>query len=264
MVNAIFWHLTGFYIFDTLFENQKFCHQYFMNPNSFPFKLKLVFIVVSLALVGLKSIAQESKVTSDLGLWTEIKLEKEFLKDFKFALSQHLRLHENITGFDNYIAEAGLLYTINKNFELGANGRYTRNKKYNGLLENNYRYDFDFRFEAKLSQRLKLFNRLRYQKEFYGSGVFYEEINYYETAFRNKLKIRWNLNDIHRFYGAGEIFRITKKSREPYFNQFRFWLGDDLDSSLGKFDLAFGIEHQLNNENPYTYYIFKIQYEIEL
>lgn len=235
-----------------------------MIANPFSFQLKQIFIVILLVIIGLNTNAQQTKVISDLSLWTEIKLEKEFLKDFKFSVSQHLRLNENVSKFDNYIAEAGLLYSINKNFEISTNGRYTRNKKYSGLLENNYRYDFDFRYEAKLSSRIKLFNRLRYQKEFYRSGVFYEEINYYEIAFRNKLKLRWKFNDRHRFYGSGEIFRLAKKSREAYFDQFRVWVGDDMNSSIGKFDLAFGVEHQLNNANPYTQYIFKIQYEITL
>ena len=176
-----------------------------MNPKLFSIKLNQKIIVLILLLIGLNSSGQENKVVSDLGLWTEIKLEKKFLKDFRFNVSQHLRLNNNITDFDDYISEIGLVYNINKNFAIGANGRYTRNKKYSGLVENDYRYDLDFRYERKLSKRLKLFYRLRYQKEFYGSGVFYEEINYYESEVRNRIKLRWKLNETSVLWFGGDI-----------------------------------------------------------
>ena len=253
-----------FYIFGLLFKTKTIFRTILMDPKLLSFKLNQKFIAIILLFIGLNTSGQENKVVSDLGLWTEIKLEKKFLGDFRFNVSQHLRLNNNITDFDNYISEIGLIYNINKNCAIGVNGRYTRNKKYSGLVENNYRYDLDFRYERKLSERLKLFYRLRYQKEFYGSGVFYEEVNYYESEVRNRVKLRWKLNEIHRFYGSGEIFRLTKKSREPYFNQYRLWFGDDIISTVGGIDLAFGLEHQLNNSNPYTFYIFKIKYEFEL
>jgi hypothetical protein len=235
-----------------------------MNPELSSMKLSQTFILLLTLFIGLNVSGQEQKVVSDLGLWTEIKLEKKFLKDFRFNISQHLRLNNNITEFDDYISEIGLIYNINKNFAIGSNGRYSRNKKYSGLVQNDYRYDLDFRYERKLSERLKFYYRLRYQKKFYGSGVFYREVNYYESEVRNRLKLRWELNEKHRFYGSGEIFRLTKKSREPYFNQYRLWVGDDIISTIGGIDFAFGIEHQLNNSNPYTFYIFKIKYELEL
>ncbi|HKJ80006.1 MAG TPA: DUF2490 domain-containing protein [Prolixibacteraceae bacterium] len=184
--------------------------------------------------------AQETKIVSDLCLWTEIKAEKE-LSDFSFSVSQHLRFHKNITGFDDYISEAAVEYSINKNFEIGVAGRYTRNNHYNEIAENDYRYDLFFQFDKKISERIKFYSRLKYQKEFYGSGVFNRFLHYYETTYRYRAKIGWEKSDGHRFYTSAEIFRLTKKLREPFWDKYRLWLGDDLSSEIGDFDLAFGL-----------------------
>jgi len=227
-----------------------------------PYKKSI--IICLLFLFSGYGFSQETKVVHDLGLWTEIKIEKKIIKNLWASTSQHLRLNRNISGFDDFISEIGLLYEINKHFSIGTNGRYTRNKKYDGLIENDYRYDFDFRYKTELNEKLKFYYRFRYQKEFYGSGVFYKGVNYYESAIRNRIKFRWKYSNTHRFYSTAEIFRLTKKSRDPFFDKYRIFFGDDISTHLGEFEVAFGAEHQLNSNNPYTYFILKIEYTLQL
>jgi len=226
--------------------------------------LKYFFIFAVFLSFWFSSSGQEQKVVRDLGLWTEIKLEKEIVNDFRFAFSQHLRLHKNMTGFDDYISEATMEYKINSNFDIGAAGRYTRNNHFDDLAENDYRYDLYFSYDANIREKLKIFARAKYQKEFYGSGVFNEFLHYFETTYRYRLKLEFEKNEKHAFYASGEIFRLTKKSREPFWDKYRIWLGDEIAAGFGDIDLSWGIERELNTMNPYTYFILKINYTIEL
>jgi hypothetical protein len=200
----------------------------------------------------------------DLGLWTEIRLKNAILKDFEVYVSQHLRLHKNMTGFDDYISEVGLDYKINKNFDIGTAGRYTRNNHFDDLAENDYRYELFFSYDTDLNQKLKIFGQAKYQKEFYRSAVFNEFLNYFESTYRYRLKMEWEKNERHTLFASAEIFRLTKKSREPFYDKYRIWLGDEISSEFGDFDLAWGFEHELNAINPYNYFILKLNYTIEL
>jgi hypothetical protein len=235
-----------------------------MNISHLRQQLKYCFGIATLIFISALCYGQEQKTVRDLGLWAEIKIEKEIFKDFQFSVSQHLRLHKNISAFDDYIAEAALEYKINKNFDIGTAGRYTRNNHFDKLAENDYRYDFYLSYDTDLTQKLKLFGRLKYQKEFYKSGVFNEFLNYFETTFRYRLKIEYATNENHTFYASSEMFRLTKKSREPFWDKYRMWIGDELTPSFGDIDLSCGIEHELNALHPYTYFILKMVYTIEL
>lgn len=88
----------------------------------------LIFVFLVMVFVNCHKplLAQQYKVISDLGLWTERKITKFFLKDFSLGASQQFRLNEDFSEPDDLISEIGVGYKINKNFSLGANGRYTK------------------------------------------------------------------------------------------------------------------------------------------
>ena len=72
---------------------------------------------------------QETKVVSDLGLWTGVEVEKTVKKDWAFSLKQELRLKTNMSEMNNYFTQAGVRYRINRNFSLEAKYRFTRDRK---------------------------------------------------------------------------------------------------------------------------------------
>lgn len=234
-----------------------------MKPKNVKLKYQVNLLLFFLIFVVHNLQAQETKVTRDLELWTELTIKKEIFKKVEISTSQHLRFFENAGALDDYIAELGVLHLINKNFAIGANGRYTKDNKHNGLSEDKYRYDFDFRYDTNLSNNLKFYYRLKYQKEFYNSSVFNKFLNYYETTFRHRGKVAWKKNDKHRFYSSIEIFRLTKKSRDPYYSKYRFFLGDNFSAKVGDIDFSVGIARQLSSENPYNCFICKLKYEFE-
>jgi hypothetical protein len=223
-----------------------------------------VGFVIYLLFACISVFAQEQKVVRDLTLWTEIKLTKSIVRDLQFSVSQHFRFNHNISGFEDYIAEAELEYSINKNFSIGTNGRFTKNEHYDQTIDNEYRYDLYFGYDTKILPKVKIFYRLKYQRGFYGSGVFNDYLNYNETTYRNRLKLGWEVHDHHRLYTSAEVFRLRKQSRDSYFSKYRVFLGDDIPTRIGVFDAAFGMEQQLHNLHPLTCYIFKIAYQFTL
>lgn len=227
-------------------------------------KIKYLLVITIFTFFVRYSTAQEFKVTSDLGLWTEITLSKEILNDFTLSTNQHLRLNRNFKNLDDWITEIGLEYKIDKNFALGADARYNKNYHYNEPAQNDYRYNFDLNYDGRIATNFKIYYRIRYQKEFYGNSVFNEYLDYFESTFRHQFKLKFDKNDRSKIYGSAEIFRQTKKAGKATFNKYRVWIGDEITLFSEVLNLAFGYEHQLNNANPYTYYLVRIKYEISL
>lgn len=238
-----------------------------MNPNytsKTTLQLKIILIAGIFILTIKFANAQEFKVTSDLGLWTEITLSKQILNDFTISTTQQLRLFRDFKSLDDWITDIGLEYKIDKNFAIGTNGRFNKNYHYNEPVQNDYRYNFDLKYDGKIAPKFKVYYRIRYQKEFYGNSVFNEFLNYYESTFRHRVKFVWENKSGFEIYSSAEIFRRTKKSSDAEFNKYRFWIGGEKSLKSSAIDVAFGFEHQLNNSNPYTYYLIKVKYDIEL
>lgn len=228
-------------------------------------KLKSFVALVIFSLCTSVSVhSQEQKPVRDIAMWTEVKLKKDIFRDLQFSVGQHFRFNKNISNFEDYIADAELKYSINKNFSIGSNGRYTRNKHYNQNIENNYRYDLNFEYDAKIRHNLKFYYRLKYKKEYYRSSVFNEYLNYKEISYRNRVKLGLAFNENHRLYSSAEIFRLNKPSRDPFFSKYRLLIGEDISTPVGEFDMAFGFEHQLHSAHPLTCYLFRLAYQFTL
>ena len=124
-------------------------------------RITLLLLILNMALPLL---AQETKVVSDLHLWTGVELEKNFAKDWTVSLGEEVRFKHDISELNNYFTELGIRYRINKNFALQGNYRFTRDRKQDQSYENLSRYNFDLRYKGKLDF-LTIKYRLRYQKE---------------------------------------------------------------------------------------------------
>lgn len=230
---------------------------YVFQKRSFCFIAAYLFAVIS-------ALGQEQRVVRDLGLWSELKLNKEVINDFELSLGQHLRFNKNISSFDDYIFDLELEYSINKSFAVGAVGRYERNRHYDETVENDYRYDLFFKFDTKINEKAKFYYRLKYQKKFYDSAVFNEFLNYYESTYRNRIKLGYQGFKNHQQYISAEIFRLIKKSRDPYFSKYRIFAGNTLPVDKHNLDVALGYEHDLNHRYPLDFFIIKIQWQFEL
>ena len=214
--------------------------------------------------------AQQIKVTSDFGVWIGIKYEKKIFKSFDLSLAQQIRAFKNSSVLDDYLFDIGLKYPINKEFNLGANIRYIYNNKRVKEKENNFRYNLDITYKKKLTQKIKIYYRLRYQKEYINhyrniyyrlTGISNQKI--YSSVVRNKLKIKFKLTKKNTFYTSAELFRLIENFRDPYFNKIRFNIGEETKSKIGKFDFSLGFEKELHSDFPYSFLFFKMIYSIK-
>lgn len=219
----------------------------------------LFFLVSSHAIFG-----QQIKTVRDIGFWGGVNVEKKLSKNFEINLEQQLRFYNNLTELDDYLVQFGAKYKINKHFKIGADLRYTRDAKRFNPTENNYRYNLDLDYRIKLSKKLKLSYRLRYQQ------AFVKELPEYGQSFsrvaniRNKIKMNYKLNDNNSLHFSAELFRRIEAFRTPYFNQFRLYIGNEFKTKTGKFNFALGYEQEVNTEYPLTFFFLKTTYTLKI
>jgi len=227
--------------------------------------MKKLAITLSFFLTLHAIFAQQLKVVQDFGVWTVIDIEKDFGKNFRLNLEQQLRLHTNATKLDDYIIDAGVKYKLNKNFSLGANLRYTYDNKRWRSPENDYRYNLDLIYKGKLTDKLSIGYRLRHQHEYVDifQANSQHKRNFY--GIRNRVQMKYKLDKKNEMFFSFEMFRLIETYREPYFNKFRLYIGDEFKTKkYGKIALSFGYEQELNDIYPLSFYFVKTNYTFRL
>ncbi|MGY5351562.1 DUF2490 domain-containing protein [Wenyingzhuangia sp. IMCC45533] len=208
--------------------------------------------------------SQQVVVTEDFGAWIGANFEKEVLKDFDLSINPQIRLQTNASEVDSYLLNLGGKYKINKHFKLGAAVRYTHNRRRVKAAEDNFRYNLDLGFAGKIIKKLKFSYRLRYQHEYLD---FFKDLNANHVNFfeiRNKIRLKYKLNKNNSPYFSSEIFKLNETFKESTFNKIRFYIGDQVNSGFGDFDIALGYEKELNAKNPLTFLFVKLIYNVEL
>jgi len=208
---------------------------------------------------------QQIRAEQDFGIWLGLLVKKELPEKFELSLEQQLRTCLNTTRLDDYWAEFGVNYTINKNFRLYGNLRYIHDVKKTKQTENSLRYNFDLEFRTKIKKNYQIKYRFRYQQKFIDFfQAKYTKIAEKESAIRNKIKFVFRYKKVHRFYVSTDLFVRSKVFREAYLDKLRFSLGDKIKTKVGKFNLAFGYEVNLQPSDPFSFFFLKVVYSINL
>lgn len=216
-------------------------------------------LIAVILLCGQFLSAQDTLVVRDLHLWTGVKLEKTFGKDWMVFVAPELRLKHDISEINNYFFETGLRYRINKNFALEGQYRITFDKKKDDSYELLTRYALDLRYKGRLDF-MSISYRLRYQKEVEGWNLADPGIPY-QKYVRNRIRFRYE--DMGRFkpYVSAEIFQLFEAFQEARFEYIRIMGGVKYGhSGLGTFDLAYGVNLEFADTNPARIYTIKLNY----
>jgi len=235
-----------------------------MNKSAITYK-KLFFrlLLVTLALAMFKqSQAQETKVVSDLRLWTGAAIEKSLGKAWTLSLKEEIRFKQDISQINNYFTDAGVRYLINKNFALEGGYRYTRDKKSDDSYESLTRFNLDLRYKGRLDF-ITIHYRLRYQKEVEGFNLI-EQGTEYEKYVRNRIRIYYN--DFKKFkpYVSAELFHLFEYAQPSEFEYIRVQGGVKYEAGkLGCFTLAYGFNREFSDVEPAMIYMFKLNYTYE-
>jgi hypothetical protein len=219
-------------------------------------------IILVIFLIDIPARAQESKVTRDLELWTGVEIEKEFLKDWQFSLKQEFRFKKNISEINNFFTQAGLKYTINKNFSLEGKYRYIRNRKSDGLYENRSRYSFDLNYKGKMDF-ITVKYRLRYLKEVESMHLL-SRTEQYEKYFRHRVIVEYNdFRKVEPFL-SGEIFQLHELYQYPEWKWFVALTGIRYKmQNIGELKFAYGFGRELNSTVPYCGFLVRVNYIYE-
>lgn len=153
---------------------------------------------------------------------------------------------------------------MNKNFKLGTNLRYTYNSKLWKETENNYRYNLDVLYRGSISDRLVFYYRLRFEHEYVNLFSEQQTTNEDYSTVRNRVKVKYEIHKIHKGYFSAELFRIIEILKAPYFNKVKFYIGDDIKTRIGKIDLSFGYEQEINENYPLSFFYIKSIYTLKL
>jgi hypothetical protein len=225
---------------------------------------RLVVLLLSITLTS-PLFSQQIKVTRDFGVWLGVDFKKEISSRFDLSLMQQIRTFKNAAELDDYVFDLGLRYSINKEFDIGGDLRYTYNKKRVSYRENNFRYNLDISLKKKIIPKLDLRYRLRYQKEYVDLlSYLWDPIasDIYSIQIRNKAKLTLRVNKKNRLFFSSEIFRLTQKHRAPFFNKIRLYLGNEMKTSIGVFNYSVGFEEELGSSCPYSFILLKTVYVI--
>ena len=221
------------------------------------FLLFSIFMAVNLQLS-----AQETKVVSDLQLWTGAAIEKTWGKALTLSLAEEIRFKHDISEINNYFTEAGLRYRISKNFALEGGYRYTRDKKSDDSYETLTRYNLDLRYRGQLDF-LTIYYRLRYQKEVEGFNLFYQKADY-EKYVRMRIKIRYN--DFKRIkpYVSAELFQLFRPDTYAQLEYIRVVGGLRYEpGKMGSFNFGFGFNREFTDFEPAMIYQLKVRYKYQ-
>ncbi len=220
--------------------------------------LRLIFLLF--IIFSFHAYPQEIKITRDLAMWTELELEKSLFNKFDVNIRQELRMCHTISRIDDYIADIGIRYSIDKHFRIGVNGRYTCNLKRVGNFENNFRYNLDFCYLTNKIRSFRLYYRLRYQKEYIDPFTYKPNQHEYHSAVRNQIEVKYFFNNSCLLFSSAELFRQIDVFKEPEFNKWRFFIGHQYNFHYGNVHLALGMEREINTRYPCSMYIVKLGY----
>lgn len=179
-------------------------------------------------------------------------------------MSPKLRLNQNAVKLDKLIWEMGTEYRIDKRFSLGSAVRYTKNHRRLKATQNNFRFQFDLKFKAPISERLALNTRLRYQSTYIDLLKQYEQTREQEEGFRYKAGLLYSLNSKHQAYLSCELFRITEPFERTAFSKFRLVLGDKFKLGKGKINLGLAYQQELNEDLNEKLVMIRLNYRFRL
>jgi hypothetical protein len=207
-------------------------------------------------------LSQEVKTVRDIGIRASVGLQCQLNKKWQSTITGEARFFDNAGKLNRLIADIGVRYKINDQFKLGANVRYAYARKKDYTFTDDIRYNLDFMYRLKLSKKVDLKYRFRFQNNFINLSSYYEEITRKSNA-RNQLELQYERGE-HTLYANVELFREFMIYRRPSFNALRMCVGDQLKTGLGVLDYSLGYRRELNDPHPLNFFFVKIDYTFKL
>ncbi len=224
---------------------------------------KIILFLITFLLLPSFLLCQDIIVIRDFGIWSGINIDKHISKKIDLELEQQIRFYSNARIFDDYLVDLGGKYKIDKNFTFGLNLRYIYNEKRWNDTEHNLRYNFDLGYKLKPHKKINLYYRFRLQE----NNIINKEtlaIAPKSIAFRHRLKLKYKLSKNIHLFASTEAFRYIQNLSLPYWGKLRFNMGSIFQTKFGDLDLSYGLEQEMNCNNPSKLYYLKTIYHFAL
>lgn len=227
--------------------------------NKFPVLRVILLLMCALMIDGEVLFAQNTKVVSDLHLWTGIEIEKKIAKDWTVSLAEEFRFKQDISVLNNHFTETGLRYRINRNFALEGQYRLTFDQNKDHSFDMLSRYALDLRYKGKLDF-ISIYYRLRYQKEVEGWDLFDPAV-LYQKYVRQRITVRYTDFKKIKPYVSAEIFQLFEPSQNARYHYVRVLGGIKYEhQEIGTINLAWGLNRELVEVQPAMVFTLKVNY----
>lgn len=181
------------------------------------------FLIVIFVLASAAS-AYSQEGTS---LWTGVGLEKKVNKKIELSFATQVRMPENISYAQVYLAEFGVSYKLLKNLDISGYYRFiNRRKDETKLWKNRHRFYVDLAYDQKFGL-IKFENRLRYQHQFQDNDG---EVGFDSSYLRNKIELSYP----------------NKTKITPYISGDLFY---EIGNTINQLRPAVGVNYKLNKKN---------------
>lgn len=221
-------------------------------------KLIIKITILLLVFKPLTIFSQEVKTIRDIGVWTSVGIEYKQNKKWSYQLTQRVRTNDNAIKLQKVITDFELSHRINKHYSLGFGIRYAYDRKKNQTFTNDMRYQFDFNVKQKLTKKLSLKYRLRFQHTYNNLFTYILDIDR-KSNLRNKISINYKLKG-HQLFLATELFREYEVYKKPYFNNLRISVGDKIKTKQADITASIAFERELQEDVPLNLFLFRINY----
>lgn len=204
-------------------------------------------------------LGQDLKVIRDFRFDGSAGVSKEFFNALEIGFESIIKLEKDASVIDEIDFDFDIKYKPVNFLTLGVGYRFAENRKKNGKLETNQRLSVEAEFGIK-ADRFKFEYRIRYQN-IDDDFILYDAISPPEHILRNKIEIKYNINNCklspfiyYEIYG--KLYSEEKfVFRHKYAVGGRYSLG-----KFGKIKVFYRIIQELNNTNPYTFFNLGLGY----
>lgn len=217
--------------------------------------LRLLFLPALFAWSGL------SAQVSDAQMWFTADIEKKITPALSAALTEEVRLTENISEVGVLFSDLGLNYKFLKRFRVGAFGRFTLKRR----LDDTYRPFYSWYAEFTAREKFKpvgLALRLRYQSRYSEYGTS-ERAAIPTNHLRTKLTVKIDLDSKFEPYAYAETYFLTCVPASRSFDQLRLCAGVNYSfNRRHSVDLHYLFAREFNVSNPETDYVIGLGYAL--
>jgi hypothetical protein len=207
----------------------------------------------------------QSKVISDLRLRGSVKAEKEIVNDLDAFIESEIVMEQDISAMGKVFAEAGLEYSLLKNFSLEGKYRFSKNRK---STSDEFKYTHMVALAAQYGhkiERFKLYYRLQYQnidEDAWEAEGIDENSNVFKTRFKVKYSPPKSKIDV---FASTELYVSPGYDVFVKARKLKSYLGVEYD--IGKntgLKIYYRNDSELVSYLPYMFHTFGVAFSFEL